>query len=131
MAQPVALFNTVEASALGYRTDGVSVSGTTTYYGIPMSGHHSGTWSLHLVWSGTPNGTFTLWESNVPNPDLTSDADWVQDTTFSPTNPAGSASKMFDNVANGGARWWRVKYVNSSGSGTLKGFAVVVRTNKD
>lgn len=122
MSQPISLFNTRQQDALGDPTNGVAVSSTNTYYSLPWSASKEYWFGLHIDWTGTPNGTFTLWASDKPAPILTTDADWVQDTTFAPTNPAGSSGKFRDNVANGAARWWRVKYVNSSSSGTVFGY---------
>jgi hypothetical protein len=103
----------------------VAVSSTNTYYSDAFAARDGRAVSFHLVWTGTPTGTFTLWYSNKPNADASSDSDWVQDTTFSPTNPAGSASKGFYTVGNLCAERIRVKYVNASGSGTLIGWAQV------
>lgn len=111
-----------------YGTDddvGVSVSGTDTYYSKPFQAKDAAAVSFHLQWTGTPTGTFTLWYSNKPKADATDDDDWVQDTTFSPTNPAGSASKGFYTVGNVVALFVRVKYVNASGSGTLVGWSEI------
>lgn len=130
MGQPTSLFNTRSSDAAGEPTNGASMTGTSTVYSLPMSASRAAYWSVHLVWSGTPNGTFTLWTSDVPQPSLADDTDWVQDTSFSPTNPAGSAGKMMDFVGNGACRWWRIKYVNSSSTGTLKGYASVAQHTK-
>lgn len=108
------------------RTTGVAVAGAnTTYYSEPFAARDGRTVSFHLVWTGTPTGTFTLWYSNKPDADEADDDDWVQDTTFAPTNPAGSASKGFYTVGNVTAERVRLKYVNSAGSGTLLGWSCV------
>jgi hypothetical protein len=65
--------------------------------------------------------------SDKPNPDQTNDNDWVQDTGFAPTNPAGSAGKMRDDTGNAKAYRKRIKYVNASGTGLLTGFVTVPR----
>jgi hypothetical protein len=108
-------------------TEGVAVSSTTTYYSKVWTGSDSDTCGIHLEWSGTPTGTFTLWMSDKYAPDETSDTDWVQDTGFSPSNPAGAAGKFRDDMSQAPARRKRIKYVNASGSGTLKGWATVFR----
>ena len=113
------MFTTVDSTPMGNVTDGVAVTGTNTYYSTKWTAQWSDVWAMMITWSGTPTGTLTLWASDKEAPSEADDTDWVQDTTFSPTNPAGSAGKFRDNVANGAARWWRLKYVNSSGSGTL------------
>ncbi len=97
----------------------VAVSATTTYYSAPFGGGDCPNWSLHFDWTGTPTGTITLWKTNKPDPILTSDADWVQDTALTFVSPAGSASKGGYEVGNSGFRYYRVKYVNASGSGAL------------
>lgn len=112
-----------KANSNGDDLTGVSVTGTSTYYSTPFSADNGRPVSLHLVWTSTPTGTFTLWYSNKPNPSLADDTDWVQDTTWSPTNPAGSASKAFYTIGNLTAVRCRVKYVNASSSGTIIGWA--------
>lgn len=102
-----------------------AVSGATTYYSQPVSVPDGKALSLHVVFGGTPTGTVTLWYTNKPNADRTSDTDWVQDTTFTPTNPAGAAIKHFYTVGNLQAVSVRLKYVNSAGSGTLACWATV------
>lgn len=113
---------TVKDSVIGEITDGVAVSGAADHYSKPMSGENASGAGIQLQWTGTPTGTFTLWLSDKPFPILTSDADWYQDTTFTPTNPAGSASKMGDTFENARAKWWRIKYAHASGSGSVFGW---------
>lgn len=125
MAQPFSIYQTYAADAMGTPTNGVAVSSTSTYYSLPISATHAAFLAISLSWTGTPTGTFTLWATDRALPDLASDTDWVQDTTYSPSNPSGSASKTRDNMGNAVARFWRIKYVNSSGSGTLTGYATV------
>lgn len=101
---------------------GVAVSSTNTFYSDCWSGNNGDGESISLFWSGTPSGTFTLWMTDILNPGLADDTDWIQDTSFSPTNPSGSAGKMRDDAGNAKAFRKRIKYVNSSGSGTIKGY---------
>lgn len=115
------LFFTTDTDAAGGQNLGVTVSSTNTYYSAVFSGPYINGFSFSMEWTGTPTGTFTLWYSNKADPVLTTDADWNQDTTFAPTNPAGSAGSMGDNVTNGQAAKWRIKYVNASGTGVLTG----------
>lgn len=98
---------------------GVAVSSTTTYYSSVFSGIHASGWRAHFQWTGDPTGTITLWYSDKPDPSLADDSDWTQDSGFSPTNPAGSASKFGTDQTGKHARLKRFKYVNASGSGTL------------
>jgi hypothetical protein len=104
---------------------GVAVSSTTTYYSQPVTQSGNGALSLHCVFAGTMTGTLTLWLSNKPNADRTSDTDWVQDTTFTAVSPAGAASKSFYTVGNLAGVSVRLKYVNASGSGTWNAWAKV------
>lgn len=114
------LYYTQAAGARGQLTDGVSVSGTSTYYSVPYSGDDGD--AVHCVATSTSSltGTWTLWYSGMPNPDLADDDDWLQDTGFAPTNPAGASASFVDNTANSKTLWKRLKYVNSSGTGTIK-----------
>jgi hypothetical protein len=100
---------------------GEAVSGTNTNYGLPFRPGAEGRFSVHLGWTGTPTGTFTLWYTDLEAPGLANDADWVEDTTWAPVNPTGSAGSMYVTTGNVAALWVRVKYVNASGSGTLWG----------
>lgn len=120
MAANYSLYNTREAPGVfaPSKVPGLAVTGTNTYYSDPIGPRADG-WGYHFEWTGTPTGTFTLWRSNKPNPDLTSDADWIQISTFTPTNPAGSAGKFGDDVSFTNFKLYRFKYVNASGSGTL------------
>lgn len=79
---------------------------------------------FHLETTGTVTATITFWVSGKPNPILTSDADWVQDTSFAITSPAGATTKAFYHLGNNGALWARWKVVTSGGTGNLKGWAV-------
>lgn len=97
----------------------VAVSSTDTYYSGLFGGNDAPVFGLHFQWTGTPTGAFTLWKSNKPDPDESDDADWVQDTSVTFSDPAGSASKAALEVGNAGFRFYRVKYVNASGSGTV------------
>jgi hypothetical protein len=119
------IYNTTDSGAEGRSHEGVAVSGALTFYSSKIGGRDSDGCALHLQWTGTPTGTFTLWMSDKPYPSETDDSDWVQDTGFSPTNPAGAAGKMRDDMSNAKARWKRVKYVNSASTGTLFGWASV------
>jgi len=119
MSATYSLYNTRQVDpALPFKVPGIAVSGTTTYYSDPIGPRVQG-FGYHFEWTGTPTGTLTLWRSNKTNPDLTSDTDWIQVTSFTPTNPAGSASKFGDEITFTNFKLYRFKYVNASGSGTL------------
>lgn len=121
------IYNTADTRT-GVAQEGVAVSSTTTYYSGKISGKHADGYGLHVQYTGTPTGTLTLWMSDKPLPSETDDADWVQDTGFSPTNPAGAAGKFRDDTSNAKAGWKRLKYVNASGSGTLFAWVNTPRT---
>ena len=120
------LFTTLSSTgAAAHRTRGVAVSATSTYYSNKISSGHVTARGVHFEWTGTPTGAITRWESDKAEPDETSDADWVQDSSFASSDPAGVAGK-FRNESNGrSARWIRYKYVNASGSGSLFGRVTV------
>ena len=104
----------------------VSVTGTNTYYSEIFNGLTLGPdlISAQLEGTGTPTGTLTLWASNKLDPITSSDADWVDITSLvTVVNPAGSFTKQLVRLSNGGACYYRMKYVNSSGSGTITGWA--------
>ncbi len=90
---------------------------TGTTYSDKISLKMGSLFSLHIT-NGGLTGTLTLWASNKPDPDLTDDTDWVENTDVSFDALAG-ASKQMINAGNAAARWYRVKYVHTSGSATL------------
>lgn len=112
------VYYTTAVTPIGEQTDGVAVSSTTTFYSVPW--YSDDGQSITVFATGTMTGTFTLWHTDVDTPVLTSDVDWVQDTAFAPTNPAGADVKFTDNTAVHKSRWKRLKYVNASGTGTVK-----------
>lgn len=103
----------------------IAVTGATTYYSLPWTGADSDGYSLSLFWTGTPTGVFTQWYTDKPNASLADDSDWIEDTGFTPSNPAGAAGKMGDNVAIFKSLRKRLKYVNASGSGNLMGWVTI------
>lgn len=101
--------------------DAKAVSGTTTYYTDKFSMLKGSLFSLHMIATETQatlGGTYTLWESNIPNADPTADTDWVQNTDVTFTAVASGVTQLLT-VGNAAARWYRVKYVNATGEGTL------------
>jgi hypothetical protein len=72
----------------------------------------NGHYALHCVLD-TPGGAtsaLTVWYSNLPNPSVASDADWVQDTTIG-SLALDTAGNKFINVANINADWVMYKAV--------------------
>ena len=127
MASPFSIFNTrsgTDANAPTLST--VSVSGTPTIYSEVISGLDADGAGVTFFTTGTLTGTFTAWVTDKPNPDVgANDNDWVPDTGFVPTNPAGAAVKFRDDTGNSKGWRKRYKYVNASGTGTIQGFATV------
>lgn len=109
--------------------NGVAVTGTNTYYSTMWTGEDTTSYDLQVAWTGTPTGTFTLQVSDKPSPDESSDTDWVTSTEVTVVNPAGSASQFRVATTASPAYRKRLKYVNSSGSGTITGYATVPRFN--
>lgn len=121
------LFVTRTADNCAVASDGVAMVGATVNYSqkwggrMVTPGSGGGNYSHSLEWTGTPTGVFSLWNSDKENPDETTDTDWTEDTTYTPTNPAGSASKFQQDKVAKSALWKRIKYINTSGVGVLKG----------
>jgi hypothetical protein len=123
MSATYSLYNTRQTGTnLPFKIPGVAVSGTSDFYSDPIGPRVQG-FGYHFEWTGTPTGTITLWRSNKTGPDLTTDADWIQVTSFTPTNPAGSASKFGDEINFTNFKLYRFKYTNASGTGVLFCFA--------
>lgn len=127
MATPYSVYNTRSGTdANAPVLVGFAVSGTPTVYSDMWSGESSDGYALTIFTTGTLTGTWTLWMTDKINPDTgANDNDWVQDTSFSPTNPAGAASKFRDDGGNTKAYRKRLKYVNASGSGNISAFVTV------
>lgn len=124
MAATYSLYNTREAAGVfqPLKVEGLAISGAGTFYSDVIGPRVSG-WGYHFDWTGTLTGTFTLWRSNKRSPDLTNDNDWIQITSFIPSNPAGAPGKFGDEVSFTHFKNYRFKYVNASGAGTLFCFA--------
>lgn len=129
MSIPTSLFTTRSATdANAPNTDGLAVTGTNTYYSDTWTGEDSDSYSLSVFFTGTPTGTFTFWFTDKRLPDTgANDNDWIQDTGFTPTNPAGAAGKFGTPNASSRSYRKRLKYVNASGTGTLFGYVSVPR----
>lgn len=112
------------ASAGGlYQDFYVAASSTDTYYSRKMQVSEEGLVGFTLETTGNLTGVFTLWYSDEDRPSLSDDTDWVQDTSWVPTNPAAGTTKVKYVIADLKCRWVRVKYVNASGTGNLIGHA--------
>jgi hypothetical protein len=117
------LFVTRAAGVAGNITkSSVTASGTQYSAKVPVR-NGAGGWTLET--SGTVAGTPTLWYSDHERPNEANDTDWVQDTGWAPTVPAGAATKVKYSFEGQKTRWFRIKFVTSGGSGELFGRAVV------
>lgn len=130
MALPFSVYKTQSTTDAGTPDrDGTAVTGTTTYYSETWTGQNSDGFSASVFYTGTPTGTFTLWGTDKPFPDETTDNDWIQDANFVPVNPAGAAGKFGDDASQ--CKKWkkRLKYVNASGTGVVFAYVNVTRNN--
>ena len=109
-------------------TRGVAASSTNTYYSDLIVCGREGL-SITIETSGTLTGTWTLWKCDRMHPELSDDTGWVDMSThaeFVETNPAGAATKWSVNAPSLRGRFYRLKYVNASGTGTLTADATPV-----
>lgn len=119
------LFVTDTATTLGsVRTINKIVNpAVATHYSRKMAPDEHGNLGFTLETTGTLEATPTLWYSDKERPDVTSDADWDQDTSWTPTAIAGSATKEKYVVTGLRAAWCRVKVAVTAGAGELSGNA--------
>lgn len=78
--------------------------------------------AIELIWTGTPNGTFTV--DGSLDYALTNGAagTWVSLTLSPAPAAAGSASNALINLNGLAFPWIRVTYTNASSTGTLTGY---------
>lgn len=106
--------------------EGIEVTGTTSYYSKRLDCDGKSRASFHLIWTGTAAGALTIWSTNDQNAADDADTGWYNESDVTmPAQPAGSASSVMLHIFENAARWARIKYVNASGEGTLRGVAVV------
>lgn len=103
-------------------TTTVATSSTNTYYSeiIAIGGCQS--FSFQVEWANVSAMTGTLYVDVSNDPDALNNptaASWVTTAVVFPANPAGSTSATAETYSNSGYAFARVKYVNSSGTGTL------------
>lgn len=120
----------VFSSSLGNQT----MSGTNTITSSVTNVVHKDNLCYELVWSGTPNGTFSVQGSVDYNPGLPqsepdgaqSNGTWtslpVLDTSGNPPVASGSAGQILCDLNQLPYPFIRIQYTNSSGSGTLSGW---------
>lgn len=104
---------------LGGPLGGVAIDDNTIYTPA-FSVADAPIWSIQLEWTGDPASTVTLWASNKPHPDESTDDDWVQDGDYTGPTIAGSPGKHLEEIGNSGAKFYRLKIVTTdAGSGTM------------
>lgn len=87
--------------------------------------HRGGHASVHVVVTASTGVTsatgLTVWYSNLPNPDLTTDTDWVQDTTagLAPVIALTATGKALVTIGNVYAEWIMLKADVTAGTATL------------
>lgn len=98
--------------------DAVAVSSTNTYTSLPVTSHTDTIHSFQVIWTGNPAGDLTLEVSN-------DGSTWSTTAETFDAEPAGSASNTAQVWSGFGYKMSRIKYVNSSGSGTMTIYATV------
>ena len=93
---------------------------------IPGGGRNTSLVSVHSIVDATFGATsaMTIWSSDLPNPSLASDADWV-DTGTTPVDLTVSGGKMSVVGVGAFAQWVMIKVVSATSQGTLRVFAKV------
>ncbi len=127
MSVPWAIFQTFSTTDANAPSTPGLVNPTGTKYSKMWSGRNTNGSSITVYTTGTLTGTFTMWGSDKPNPDETSDADWVQDTGFTATNPAGAPVTFAQTNLQSKAYHKRIKYVHTSGTGTITAYVTSVK----
>lgn len=75
-------------------------------------------YAIQASWTGTPTGDLSLEVSSDVTNDPASVATWTTYTGTSQSTAGAAGNHMWD-VTEAGHKWVRVKYVHTSGSGTL------------
>lgn len=95
---------------------------STTANSKPFRLENLDRFSIQAAWTGTPSGTFRLQfsdDSGDPDQGVPTITNWTDDTDSVTTITAGAGSPLRFNWEGIGARWVRVQWQNSSGTGTL------------
>lgn len=87
-----------------------------SHYSSVFSLSRGSMFSLFIKNTGL-TGTITLWVTNNPDYDA-AEVEWVEETGVTFTALAGAASE-FINAGNAAGRFYKLKYVHSSGTGDL------------
>lgn len=110
--------STNETSQAQAETLSVSATANNRRFRMPRGGGH---FSLHTRVGSASGATsaLTVWYSNLPNPDVTDDTHWVQDTSITAIDLTVANTTYFHNVGNVYAEWIRIKPVVASSAGTM------------
>lgn len=104
-------------------TPGDSTPLSVTTYSIPVAaGIAFGTFTVFLDTTAGVTGTYTIQGTLVPDPELTTDVDWVTLTPTvvgSPLALAGAAATTVATITGALYEWNRVKYTHTSGGPSL------------
>lgn len=95
------------------QVENVAATTSRKMKGPQRNGHFS--YHLSVAAGSSPVGTLTVWYSNLPDPDETNDAHWVQDTSIASVDLSVVAN-TFVNVGNVNAEHVRFKVTRSSGT---------------
>lgn len=102
----------------------------STVYSSPFLVSKGSVFSMHLKWtetSATYASVVTLWASNLDEPGLDDDTDWVEIVAGGgfdgfpglTAGALGTSGKDFVDIGNSGAIRYRLKFVRSGGAATL------------
>lgn len=77
--------------------------------------------NFQVKWTGTVNGTLNVQQSDIDDPDESfGSTDWKTMTPTFPNQPAGSPGSTDEDFYEAGARWIRVIFTFTSGTGNMK-----------
>ncbi len=110
----ITTFTSTTIPAVATNMTGVAVlTGTQICLGVMQN------ISFQAVWTGTPVGTFSFEASNDEGPTITNWTALSVPTSFASGAPAGSATSFIFELPWSTFRWCRIKYTNTSSTGTL------------
>lgn len=100
--------------------DNGAMTGTTAIVSTVLNMEGCDNIGLEAEWTGTPVGTFSVEASNQYDPATAPNVTFKAVTLASPpANPAGSASGWLLDLNQIPFKWVRLRYTNSSSTGTL------------
>ncbi len=98
---------------------------TTTQYTDPIVVPHGSVFAIQLDWQSVGDdlaATGEMQETCIPNPDTSTDTDWVtsSDVTITAIAATDTPVKQLINIGNMGSAMFRLKFSRSAGSGTVQ-----------